>query len=508
MKLRDELIEIFRVSSPWVAITTPDYRSTIKTVLEVAAQVNKVEMVPAVCYDVVNSSVTPVRGPNNAILSEVVEADVGNEDYPPHKCLQMAAKSMPKNSVFFFVVTDSCQFDTTREGREFLTQAIADCREPFKGRPCLLVILGPVVKLPALLSEDIPLLEDPLPDKDELVELIEKAAENGEAKVAAVDREKAAVACLGMTRFAAEEAVCRKLRKSGINLQGLGEVRQKVIEDSTDRALVFEKERWTFDQIGGLDAFKGFMSAIFGGPKRPSLVVRVDEIDKSINASSTGAVGDNTGVSQDILKTLLTNVEDNGWMGLLACGGPGTGKTLASICTGNQFETRTLAMDLGAVKGSLVGESEGKIRRVMQVIKSIGGGNVLFMATCNRLDTIPPELQRRFWLGTWFWDLPSPQERQAIWKIQRERFKIDPKHLPPDDTQWTGSDIRNCCQMAWACSCSLREAADRITISGVVSKAQIEALQILAERAGFRSAAKPGPYKRPSPEQRRKMNLN
>jgi hypothetical protein len=68
-------------------------------------------------------------------------------------------------------------------------------------------------------------------------------------------------------------------------------------------------------------------------------------------------------------------------------------------------------------------------------------------ATANRLDTLPPKLQRRFNLGIWYFDVPSAPERAAIWKIQAGRVGLEPKDLP-DDTGWVGSDIRNCCQTA------------------------------------------------------------
>jgi hypothetical protein len=55
-------------------------------------------------------------------------------------------------------------------------------------------------------------------------------------------------------------------------------------------------------------------------------------------------------------------------------------------------------MDMGAMQGSLVGESQKAIRANMKVIKSMAGrGGVLFIATMNKLQVIPPEL--RWWFG-------------------------------------------------------------------------------------------------------------
>ena len=126
---------------------------------------------------------------------------------------------------------------------------------------------------------------------------------------------------------------------------------------------------------------------------------------------------------------------------------------------------------------------------------AVGGKDVLFLATANRLDTLPPELQRRFNLGIWYFDVPSAQERAAIWKIQTKRFGLELKDLP-DDAGWVGSDIRNCCQTAYMMSTSLKKAAEWITLVGRTARADIERLRDLAENLGFLSANQPGVFRR------------
>ncbi|MGB7549889.1 MAG: AAA family ATPase, partial [Terracidiphilus sp.] len=299
--------------------------------------------------------------------------------------------------------------------------------------------------------------------------------------------------CRGLNRFATEEAVARNLTKKGIDLPGLANVQRAIVERSTDRGLVYERGGETFDDVGGLKSLKGFMTRLFNGPRRPRLVVRWDEIDKSVSASASGKNADNTGVSQDMLKTLLTSMEDNKWLGTILVGAPGTGKTLASVCTGNTFQVRTLVGDLGSARGSLVGQSEAAIRNMMGIIRAIGSLDVLFMATCNRLDTLPPEFQRRFNLGIWYFAVPSAEEREAIWEIQIDRFGVgDCDH--PEDAGWVGSDIRNCCQTAYMLDCSLKEAARYITLVGRTAREDIQRLDEMAERLGFLSANNPGTF--------------
>src|ERR671914_623725 len=69
-------------------------------------------------------------------------------------------------------------------------------------------------------------------------------------------------------------------------------------------------------------------------------------------------------------------------------------------------------------------------RAIMNIIKAVGGRDGLWLATANRLETLPPELQRRFNLGIWYFDVPSKEERAAIWAIQRKRFGIESNDLP------------------------------------------------------------------------------
>jgi SpoVK/Ycf46/Vps4 family AAA+-type ATPase len=378
-------------------------------------------------------------------------------------------------------------------------QGLANLRNEFKTNRRTIVLLGRDTKLPSFLSEDVPVLDDPLPNEAEVKRIIEglvkefRELDGFDASLEKIER--AAELCRGLTRFATEEAISRNLTKSGIDLKGLADIQRRIVEMATDRGLVYERGQETFDGIGGQASFKQFLQGLFSGPRRPRLVVRWYEIDKSVSSAASGASADNTGVSQDMLKVLLTRMQDNNWLGTILVGAPGTGKTLSSVCIGNTFQVRTLVGDLGAARASLVGESERRIRTMMDIIGAVGGKDVLFLATANRLDTLPPELQRRFNLGIWYFDVPSDKERTAIWKIQTKRFGLECGDLP-DDAGWVGSDIRNCCQTAYMLSTSLKEAAQWITLVGRTARADIERLRDLAENLGFLSANQPGVYRR------------
>ena len=144
------------------------------------------------------------------------------------------------------------------------------------------------------------------------------------------------------------------------------------------------------------------------------------------------------------------------------------------------------------MKGSLVGESEQMIRNALKSMRGMGGERVLIVATCNKLAVLPPELRRRFRLGLWFFDLPDASEKASIWSVQRAAFSLDDSTLP-EDTGWSGANIRDCCELAYSLDCSLSEAAVYVVPAAVQDAEGLERLRSLAS-GRFLSASKPGTY--------------
>src|SRR5581483_5290564 len=104
---------------------------------------------------------------------------------------------------------------------------------------------------------------------------------------------------------------------------------------------------------------------------------------------------------------------------------------------------------LGAMKGSLVGQSEQNLRAALKVITSVSNGRSLWIATCNGISDLPPELRRRFTLGTFFFDLPDADERKAIWRIYLDKYdRIAAEAAKVKDDGWTGAEIKQCCDIA------------------------------------------------------------
>jgi SpoVK/Ycf46/Vps4 family AAA+-type ATPase len=155
------------------------------------------------------------------------------------------------------------------------------------------------------------------------------------------------------------------------------------------------------------------------------------------------------------------------------------------------------------MKGSLVGESERKIRAAMEVFKAVSQGKGMFIATCNRISALPPELRRRFTMGTFFVDLPSKEERKSIWKIWLDRYSLQEQAgddgVPAIDERcegYTGAEIRALCDNAYRMGATLEEAFEYVVPVIKSNSAEVEALRKLAE-GRFISASKSGTYQIP-----------
>ncbi len=133
--------------------------------------------------------------------------------------------------------------------------------------------------------------------------------------------------------------------------------------------------------------------------------------------------------------SMLTWMQDNEADGLIFIGPPGAAKSAVAKATGNTAGIPTIAFDLGAMQSSLVGGSGERLRSALKVVDAVSQGRALFIATCNSIASLPPELRRRFTLGTFFFDLPSADEREAIWRIYEKKYDVSGER--PEDEGWT-----------------------------------------------------------------------
>ena len=491
--LADKIKAIRRVSAPIVAVSTPDPANTVAVICKLT------NGAPKVCWNI-SQGMTCLNQEGKEALAAITgggDPTIGN----PAEMLKLALR-LPDNTILFVNLANRFI------DNPLFVQGLMNLRDEFKanGRTCIL--LGVSFTLPPELTNDVVQIDEPLPDADKLREVIAEVLDSAEMRedddklIASVE------AVQGVSAFAAEQSVAMSLGKDGIDLDDLWESKRKQIEQCP--ALQVWRSGDTFSDIAGYDNVKSFLTKIVSGPGRPNAIVVIEEIEKAL----AGAGGDTSGVTQDQLGTLLTYMQDKAASGAIFVGPPGSGKSQTAKAVGNEAGVPTIYLDLGGAKGSLVGSSEQNIRHAMKVVSAISNDKVMFVSTCNSIGILPPELRRRFSLGTFYFDLPTADERRKIWTMYHAKFNLplgEALKLPSDEG-WTGAEIRNCCWLAHLMKCPLVEAAEYVVPVCKAAHEQIESLKCQAD-GRFISASYRGIYEKdrhhePKKTTRRKVDVS
>jgi SpoVK/Ycf46/Vps4 family AAA+-type ATPase len=122
--------------------------------------------------------------------------------------------------------------------------------------------------------------------------------------------------------------------------------------------------------------------------------------------------------------------------------------------------------------------------------------DVFFIGTSNDISKLPPEFTRaeRF-DGVFFLDLPDRAEKDAIWAMYRSHYGILDSQHQPDDTSWTGAEIKACCRLAALLDQPLTQAARNVVPVAVTAAESVERLRTWASGRCL-SANQPGTYSR------------
>jgi SpoVK/Ycf46/Vps4 family AAA+-type ATPase len=120
--------------------------------------------------------------------------------------------------------------------------------------------------------------------------------------------------------------------------------------------------------------------------------------------------------------------------------------------------------------------------------------DVFVVCTANDVSKLPPEFSRseRF-DGVFFVDLPTREEKDAIWDIYLNLFEIEPNQRRPKDDQFTGAEIRACCRLAALLDVPLTQAAQNVVPVAVTAAESVERLRTWASGRCL-DASRPGIY--------------
>jgi len=390
------------------------------------------------------------------------------DTFNPVSSLKLA-QNLPEGSILF-LLNGHLYF---KDDFSFL-QAFWNLRDTFKATNRACVILTNSFILPLEIQNDVLILDEKLPDEEDLRNIIKELAEENEIKLSEEDIEKGVVALKGLSAFPAEQSVALSLGKSGLDIENLWS--RKIQKINETPGLSVHKDGAKFENLGGLEEIKNRFSRIIKGKKSPKVIVWIDEIEKAM----AGAGTESSGTTMDQLGVLLNEFVEKDYSGSVFVGVPGAAKSALAKAIGNEAEVITIKLDLGEMKGQFVGLSEERIRTGMKVIEAVGGfGGAFFVATSNDISSIKPELLRRFKKGVWFFDLPTREEREVIWKIYLKKYEFDINLVKSIrfDEGWTGAEIENCCMTAWEEEISIEEASKSIIPVSVSGKEQVERLR-------------------------------
>lgn len=301
---------------------------------------------------------------------------------------------------------------------------LRDIANRFEGCPHTLILLSPQFTIPADLEKSVALIDWPLPGPEELAGILDQAEADLPERIPVSlngDRQLVVQAMQGLTAFEARSALASAIIAAG------------ALSDEVIPHIVAEKKQ-VVRKSGLLEFFETdvSMSQVGGLPHLKCYA----EIKRSTFSAEARQFG----------------VEPA--RGVLLLGLPGVGKSLtAKAIAGGKLPL--LRMDVGALMGSLVGQSEANARAAFKVAeavapcvvwldeieKALGGaggehdggtslrvlGSILtfmqettapiyWVATANDVRALRPELVNRF-DDVFFVDLPDQADREEILAI-------------------------------------------------------------------------------------------
>ena len=459
-----------KAGTPILAIQTPDPAHTIR---QIRANFNGAAP-PLVQWD----TVCGFRSANDA-GKKIVGSGMDQMVNPIQALMAMA--EFPDGVVTFMHQMHRFIKDTG------VSQAVWNLRDSYKVSSRMVVLMAPSLELPVEIQQDVMVLDEPLPTDEEIREIVQSVYKSGQEAypdlVIPEDLSDPVSALSGLAPFPAEQSCAVSLNRKGLQKDWLWERKNRAIEQT--RGLSIYRGKETFDDIGGCENAKRYFRAVINGNNPPLGYVFIDEIEKQAAQSSVDTV------AAEFHGMFLQFMQDRHSRGSLLLGPPGAAKSAISKAIGNTACKPTICLDLGAMKGSLVGESGASLRQAFKVIDSVTQGSAFFLGTCNSIDSLSPELRRRFKSGTFFFDLPDSEERAIIWTIYQKKFGLSGE-LPYDDG-WTGAEIEACCETAYNLNLTMEEAAGYIV---PVAKSDAERINRLRKMADghFISASKPGVF--------------
>lgn len=392
-------------------------------------------------------------------------------------------------------------------------------RELKRSRKTLL-LTSHTLELPAEFSEEVTVIDFPLPNVQEINYLIEQLVVPEKLKVTGLAREQLVKACQGLSRARIQRVLAKALA-----------AKQQVDEEDIDGVL--EEKKQSIRQTGILEFFTAQESLkSVGGLENLKQWVRMRQDAFTEEARRFG----------------IPNPK-----GMLLVGIQGTGKSLSAKTIAHEWRLPLLRLDTGRLFGGIVGESESRVRQMIQLAEAMapcvlwideidkafgnitGGADgdsgtsrrvfgtlitwmqektspVFIVATANNVQILPAELLRKGRFDEiFFLNLPTEAERQEIFKVHLQRLRpsrlreFDLAMLAQSAKDFSGAEIEQVLvdgmhraffekgadgQRRDFTTLDILRSIEETVPLAAIARDQIEALKLWAAEAGARTASK------------------
>lgn len=433
--MKEKISNYIRAGFPILRLRTPEEIRALQTVKEVHQHLGDIKR-PRIdgiwCWSITRGAVNLVTGQQQSGLTD------------PLQFLQMIGETQPHRALFVALDLDLRDPLLQRKLKDMLVDMRA-------GRPLILIDIG--LEIPASVQPFVTSIDLQLPDDHMLRKIVNDVDP-------AITDQKIITALKGLTSDGAGDALALAIIESSQkNLSTVDPqiiMREKCLQLSKHEFLqVIPHERLpSAKDIGGLERLKGFMGEL-------------------VDAFSERAI-----------EFKLPQPK-----GILLVGVPGCGKSLAVKCAGDILGLPVVQLNIGALMGKYVGQSEQNWRTAVQVAEAMSpcvlwldeldkqfstGGTgeqhevtgrimsgiltwlqektvpVFVCATANRIQALAesyPELLRQGrWDEMFFVDLPNTVERAEIIKIHlrlngRNPDEFDVDSIAESTQNFSGAEL-------------------------------------------------------------------
>lgn len=344
---------------------------------------------------------------------------------------------------------------------------LTDPEGPLAYTSSTIIMAGPGIinDLPAVLRDQSVKIRVPYPDESEVKALVVDLYQTAGLEAPDDDSlERVAREATGMASAQVSNMTVRSLYEHGkVDPKVVRQEIEQLLEDLPGVTLI-NTDGWNIDSIAGYDAAKNTMLSLIKAYETKPLAD-----PKGIVANGPPGTG----------KTALTRAVcgEVGWKALLVSASEfkdkfvgETGKNMSRFITlAEAIAPCAIILDevdgaFGSSDGSKESDSAGDMLSIFLTWQAQPREKPVFVvATCNRLDKLPPEFSRdgRF-DARFFMDVPTRKTKDAIWKLYMEKFNLQGSAPIALDDDWTGAEIEACCRNAYINDEPLEVAGSKI----------------------------------------------